>query len=171
MKFNKVQKLYSGVIPSYFAALFTPLVLVPLVGDIVVNSIFILIVMLILQRKVPVKLYFKTVLVSYGIALGGFILAIMCSMGGEMQHGFIDIKPDGSNIINKAIFVYVGFFVSLVFLFIGHFKVTFGKSIIKILWQRIVFALVLSAFNAPYLIFISIQLLKDWGYYDYFGVV
>lgn len=95
MKFNKVQKLYSGVIPSYFAALFTPLVLVPLVGDIVVNSIFILIVMLILQRKVPVKLYFKTVLVSYGIALGGFILAIMCSMGGEMQHGFIDIKPDG----------------------------------------------------------------------------
>lgn len=172
---NKVR--LNSYFPAYFAIIMTPLGLIPLVGNLVVNSIATLIIILILSKRNKIKAFLKTAGFSYAVALIGLVLAFGICMKSEIKpvdyysaENLLKMasKTEEEALAESAAFVYAGFVIGTIAIFWGHFFLTFGKWICKEIhyktWQRICFSLLFTVFNAPYLIFISNDFLKSLGY-------
>lgn len=182
MKNNDSTILYLSV-PAYFAILLTPLGFIPVIGNMIINFIFLFIISWIVNKQIFLKQVLQRTAVSYGVAMASTAVGFSFCFGSETM------KPDDfyslENVQRMAgryteevrldeirTFVICGFIVSVILLLVGHFLLTFRKKAQNKQFstiQRIVFTIVLTVFNAPYLFFISVDYLRSLGYTHFYG--
>lgn len=171
----------NGPFPAYFAIVMTPLGLIPLIGNLVANAIAVFIIILIISKQDKFKAFLKTAGISYAVALAGLGLAIYICLSCENKpEGYYSAdnllkmasKTEEEALAESALFVYIGFIISTIAIFIGHFFLTFSKWLCKEIhyktWQRICFSLILTVLNAPYLVFVSNDFLVSLGYTQFY---
>lgn len=176
LKKNDGTKLYS-YFPAYLAIIMTPLGLIPLIGNLIANSIVAFLITLIICKQKKLIAFLKTAGFSYLVALTGLVLAIfICLQSENKPEGYYSAenlmlrasRTEEEALAESAVFVYLGFIISTIAIFIGHFFLTFGKWICREIhykmWQRICFSLILTILNAPYLVFVSNDFLISLGY-------
>ncbi len=171
-------KLYN-YFPAFLAIIFTPFGFIPLFGNFILNVVFILVILLI-SHHLTLKHLVKNTFLSYLIAMCGLILGLLiCNIGQsapfdfqnasiEEMRAFARTYKEEDAMLRSTIFIYIGFIISTIAIFLGHIFLTFGKRTRDILYhkisQRIVYSVILTIFNAPYLLFISNDFLESIGY-------
>lgn len=170
-------KLYN-YFPAFLAIIFTPFGFIPLFGNFFLNAIFILVILL--SHQFTFKHLVKNTFLSYLIAMCGLFLGLIICMKGqsapfdfqnaslEEMRTFARTYEEKDAMLQSTIFIYIGFIISVIAIFVGHIFLTFGKRTRDILyhktWQRIVYSIILTIINAPYLLFISNDFLESIGY-------
>ena len=172
--------LYSRL-PIYFAVLSIPLLYIPVFGYLVMNGIIAIVITLIIFKKLRVKVWLKIWFITYGLALGAYIVAFCCCLSTEMG---VPSEPSVFNPIETQIqkremiaqlMVYTGVILSSVLLFLsnlfGTFTLFFRKEERFRIWQRILFSAIFTAVNAPYLfLLVSSEALEKMGFPYYYNV-
>lgn len=176
--------LYSRL-PIYFSVFITPLVFIPLLGNLVINAIIALAIVLIVNKKFIAKKWVKLWLISFGLAFAAYVLAFMICSSVEMSWN--PGEPSIANHITQSqmqskselesTMVYVAVIVAAVSLYLVNFTCTFTLCVKKEerfkIWQRLLFSAIFTVFNAPYLfLFVSVELMEKMGYAnDFYNVI
>lgn len=172
--------LSSMLQPTFAAVVRTPLGLIPLFGYLIINFIFIFCVLFFL-KQLSLKKYVRIAIFSYLVALAGLFVGLyICAVGNNWRppdfYSFENMARDAATwegkVAQKNFMVWVGFILSTIAIFCGHFFLTFGKKICKDVKinrnKKLIFSSVLTVLNAPYLLFVTNDFLILLGYTEYY---
>ena len=168
---NNNTVLYDAVFPAYLALIFTAVGFIPLTYNLVLNALILFPVIWIMNKRFDGKLIFKTIIISWLIAVIALVIGIIvCSSSIHFPVYYIqnDIEPTEEDYYAfSTACIYAGFIVGTMAAFAGHLFITFGKRFRESLpiktWQRFVLSFVLTVVNAPYFVFISDTFLESLG--------
>lgn len=152
--------------PAFTVLLFTPIGLVPIIGNLVINLIFSVIVICIVRKRFDVKAIIKTAGVSYLISVAILFSVVilscaiayfifLCAFGSSATY---DGKVYPHMIENNVALTF--FIAGTIQIFVGNFLLT-SRQIFSATKQkikaRVIVSVVLTLLNAPYLLFIPYE--------------
>lgn len=174
---KKQYKLYN-VFPMYLAVIFSKLILIPIVGNLVIDSVITLVITLMFFKRFHVSFFFKTLGVSYLTGMAGAIMSVLSALI------LLELIPLYSFFVEEQInsvrnlFLFISFLIGTVWIFCVNFFVNFGvmnrlkpwKKALK-LWQRLIPSLTFTLLNAPYaLLLVRNEWLREQGYQWFYNI-
>ena len=134
-------KLCNMIFPPYIEFLFTPLVLIPIIGNFIIDGLLVLVITFILFKRFHKDFYIRTVFVAYGLGFAadfvGLIFCLIPELAGEVYillserlfYHFDFIHYDFVEhffLFDKSLFIVIGFVMAIICLFFYNFFLTFG---------------------------------------------
>lgn len=166
--------------PTFAAVVRTPLGLIPLIGNLIINFLFIFCI-LFFSKQLKLLRYIKISGVSYLVAIVGLFVGLyICVVGNDWRPpGFYSyenmLRAEATwegKVAQKNFMVWVGFIIGTIAIFCGHLFLTFGKKICKDVkinsHKKLIFSSVLAVLNAPYLFFVTNDFLIQLGYTKFY---
>lgn len=175
---NKSYMLYS-VFPMYLAVIFSGLVFIPLVLNLVIDAIFTLVITFMFYKRFHSGFFLETLGISYLAGIIGVVAAVSTALLMEFYPKYL-IDVDDYQQINAFYlgFLIFSFVIGTVAIFCINFFVNYGvmnkkkpwRKALK-LWQRLVISISIALLNAPYaILFVRDEWLEAHGYLSFYNV-
>ena len=170
-------KLY---LPMYLSVLFSKLIFIPLIGNLIIDAVFILCLSFLLYKRFNCGFFFKSFGFSYLVGFAGVLIAVVVAFLQEFIPIFVRLEELTAEQIHflNYFFIALGFAIGTALIFCVNFFLNFGvmnklrpwRKTLKI-WQRLLISILLTLLNAPYAILIvRNQWLIEQGYNAFYNV-
>lgn len=167
MLLMKEVKLYNMILPPFMLFLFIPwLWLVSIVGNFIIDSVVLLLLILIMFRKLDFKMYKETILSVwfYGFIADIFgvlyLVAVALGSNAEYYEGnnvwkqilsgiYLATSHSHFDSIYGVLFIVSGILLSAVLIFVFNYFISFKNSILS-KKQKVIMSLSIAVLTAPY---------------------
>lgn len=168
------------VFPMYLSVLFSKLIFIPLIGNLIIDAVFILCLSFLLYKRFNCGFFFKSFGFSYLVGFASAVIAVGVAFLQEFIPLFVRLEQLTAEQIHfwHYFFIVLGFAIGAIWIFCLNFFLNFGvmnkikpwRKTLK-LWQKLIISTILTLLNAPYAILIvRNQWLIEQGYKAFYNV-
>ena len=145
----KKNLLYNLIFPTYLLMFFPPVIFFVLAGNFLIDALVYLLISLIFYKRIRLKLYFKTVLMIWGIGFSGDIIGAFICFIPELFYLRVDKFP----------FIILGFLMAILAIFLMNYRL-FRAEIYSLSKNKRA-AAIIAVSTAPVTFFLPRQYLLD----------